>query len=63
MTDFYIRKIAFSGPGVQRKEYNFKRGINIIYGDSDKGKSYVAELSQTSIRRGLIRISSALCMC
>ena len=43
MTDFYIRKIAFSGPGVQSKEYNFKRGINIIYGDSDKGKSYVAE--------------------
>ena len=59
MTDFYIRKIAFSGPGVQRKEYNFKRGINIIYGDSDKGKSYVAECFDFMFGAKSIRLNAS----
>ena len=43
MTDFYIRKLAFSGPYVKTIEYSFERGINIIHGNSDKGKSYVTD--------------------
>lgn len=43
MTDFYIRKLAFSGPYAKTVEYTFERGINIIHGNSDKGKSYVTD--------------------
>ena len=43
MTDFYIRELSVTGTDVRPSVLNFQRGTNIIYGDSDSGKSYVAE--------------------
>lgn len=43
MIDFYIRELSVTGIDVRPSVLNFKRGTNIIYGNSDSGKSYVAE--------------------
>ena len=43
MIDFYIRELSVTGPNVRPAVLNFQRGTNIIYGNSDSGKSYVAE--------------------
>ena len=43
MTDFYIKQLSVTGNGVRPSTFEFRRGTNIIFGDSDSGKSYVAE--------------------
>ncbi len=43
MIDFYIRELSVTGFKVRPSVLSFQRGTNIIYGDSDSGKSYVAE--------------------
>ena len=43
MADFYIRQLTVSGDGVKPTVIEFKPGTNIIYGNSDIGKSYVVE--------------------
>ena len=43
MAEFYIEKMEISGAGVETAVYEFQPGANIIYGESDSGKSYVTE--------------------
>ncbi len=43
MIDFYIQQLSVTGNGVRPSTFEFHRGTNIIFGDSDSGKSYVAE--------------------
>ena len=43
MVDFYIKQLSVTGVDVRPAILNFQRGTNIIYGDSDYGKSYVVE--------------------
>jgi len=40
---FYIKKITYSGTTVEPACIEFEKGLNIIYGPSDTGKSYIAE--------------------
>ena len=43
MADFYIKQLTVSGDSVQPTVIDFKPGTNIIYGNSDIGKSYIVE--------------------
>lgn len=43
MTDFYISQLQVTGNNVRPAILNFQRGANIIYGNSDEGKSYIVE--------------------
>lgn len=40
---YYIKKIEYSGSQVKTVSVEFQKGLNIIHGPSDTGKSYVAE--------------------
>lgn len=41
MKRFYIKRIAASGSGVKYSALDFDKGVNIIHGPSNTGKSYV----------------------
>lgn len=41
MSRFYIKQITVSGDKVQFSEVSFRDGVNIIYGPSNAGKSYI----------------------
>jgi len=41
MKRFYITSITVSGDGVKESKIEFNKGVNIIHGPSDTGKSYV----------------------
>lgn len=41
MSRFYIKQIVATGSGVKLSSIQFKDGVNIIYGASNSGKSYV----------------------
>lgn len=41
MSRFYIKQITASGDKVQFSEVSFRDGVNIIYGPSNAGKSYI----------------------
>jgi hypothetical protein len=41
MKGFYIREIRLTGPGVDDAFINFERGLNIVCGPSDTGKTFV----------------------
>lgn len=43
MAEFYIKEMKISGPDKTTAVYEFQPGANIIYGESDSGKSYVVE--------------------
>lgn len=43
MVDFYIRQLTVSGEGVEPSVISFEPGTNLIFGNSDMGKSYVVE--------------------
>lgn len=43
MADFFIKQLTVSGDNVKPTVIDFKPGTNIIYGNSDIGKSYVVE--------------------
>jgi len=43
MTDFYISQLQVTGDKVRPATLDFQRGANIIYGNSDEGKSYIVE--------------------
>lgn len=43
MADFYIKQLTVSGIGSTPTVIDFKPGTNIIYGNSDIGKSYIVE--------------------
>lgn len=43
MTDFYISQLQVTGSNVRPAILDFQRGANIIYGNSDEGKSYIVE--------------------
>lgn len=40
---FYFEQLRITGPGVNPAILDFKRGLNIIHGPSDTGKSYIIE--------------------
>ena len=41
MNDFYISEVKATGPGVKPSSISFERGMNIIHGASNTGKTYV----------------------
>ena len=43
MSDFYISQLRVTGDKVRPAELDFRQGTNIIYGNSDEGKSYIVE--------------------
>jgi peptidoglycan hydrolase CwlO-like protein len=43
LAKFYIKKISLSGNKVETSSLEFEDGLNIIYGPSNTGKSYIAE--------------------
>jgi len=44
MRDFILRKILLRGNGKRDSELEFKRGVNLITGGSDSGKTFVFDL-------------------
>lgn len=40
---YYIKKISLTGPGLETSEVEFTPGMNLIYGPSQTGKSYVTK--------------------
>ncbi|MCH9739477.1 MAG: hypothetical protein K0U38_01360 [Epsilonproteobacteria bacterium] len=40
---FYIKKLQVLGNNVETAEVTFTKGLNVIYGDSDTGKSFIYE--------------------
>jgi len=40
---FYIKKLEVLGDSVETAEITFTKGLNVIYGDSDTGKSFIYE--------------------
>lgn len=40
---YFIKKIIMSGPKVETSSVGLEKGVNILYGPSNTGKSYVAE--------------------
>jgi hypothetical protein len=40
---FYISRIALSGPGIEDAEVLFEKGLNIISGPSDTGKTFILQ--------------------
>lgn len=40
---FAIRKLTLVGPGLENAELCFTRGLNVVTGPSDTGKTYIAE--------------------
>ena len=43
MTNFFIKQISLTGNNVETSSIHLDRGLNIIYGPSNTGKSYIAE--------------------
>ena len=43
MTNFFIKQIDLTGPNVETSSIHLDKGLNIIYGPSNTGKSYIAE--------------------
>lgn len=43
MPNYYIKKITVTGNNVKDSSIEFEKGLNIIYGPSNTGKSYIAE--------------------
>lgn len=54
---FYIKKIVITGSGVQPAVVDFTPGLNIIYGESNTGKSYIADCIDYMFGAKEIRIS------
>ena len=40
---YYIKRITMSGPKVETSSVDLDKGVNILYGASNTGKSYIAE--------------------
>jgi hypothetical protein len=43
MSDFYFKRLTISGSGKEPSSVDFEQGVNIVFGPSDTGKSYIAE--------------------
>lgn len=43
MENYYIKYISLTGAEVETAVVNFERGLNIVYGPSNTGKSYIIE--------------------
>lgn len=41
MNEFHIKEITATGPAVKPSSVDFKQGVNIIYGASNTGKTYI----------------------
>lgn len=54
---FYIKKIVITGTGVEPAVVEFDKGLNIVYGESNTGKSYIAECIDYMFGAKDIRIS------
>ena len=53
---FYIKKLILSGRAVERSEIEFCRGLNIVYGPSNTGKSYIVSCLDYMFGADSIRI-------
>lgn len=53
---FYIKKITLHGSGVKDASIDLDRGLNIIYGPSNTGKSYISECIDYMLGNDKIRI-------
>ena len=40
---YFVKKITMSGPKVELSSVDLDKGVNIFYGTSNTGKSYIAE--------------------
>lgn len=49
---FLLRRLALSGPGKSDAEVTFTRGLNIIAGPSDTGKSFIAQCLDFALGSG-----------
>ncbi|MBQ3291387.1 MAG: hypothetical protein IJH43_03295 [Mogibacterium sp.] len=54
---FYIKKIVITGSRVEPASIDFEPGLNIVYGESNTGKSYVADCIDYMFGAKEIRIS------
>lgn len=43
MADFYFKKLTITGTGKESSFVEFQEGLNIVFGPSDTGKSYIIE--------------------
>lgn len=43
VTGFYINRLTLKGPNVPDAEVQFKRGLNVVVGVSDTGKTFIAQ--------------------
>jgi len=49
---FALRRLALSGPGKEPAEVTFTRGLNVIAGPSDTGKSFIAQCLDYALGSG-----------
>lgn len=43
MTKFFLKELSLTGKGVETSSIEFTSGVNVIYGDSNTGKSYILD--------------------
>ena len=41
--EYYIKKLWFTGPGIEDSPVEFINGLNIIHGANDTGKSWILD--------------------
>jgi hypothetical protein len=49
---FALRRLALTGPGKEPAEVTFRRGLNVIAGPSDTGKSFIAQCIDYALGSG-----------
>lgn len=42
-SEYYIERLTFTGPGIEKSVIEFKDGLNIIHGANDSGKSWILD--------------------
>lgn len=42
-SNYYIKKLWFTGPGIEESAVEFINGLNIIHGANDTGKSWILD--------------------
>lgn len=55
---FFIKKLELSGSSVETKTIQFKKGLNVIFGSSDTGKTFIFEcinymLGSTTLKKSI----------
>ena len=55
---FFIKRLELSGSAVETKSIQFKKGLNVIFGSSDTGKTFIFEcinymLGSTTLKKSI----------